>query len=75
MKSRRFGGTSFPKSLNTESQMVVMELKCQSCGHRFENAVLDRDDPHEREQQGSPIRCQRCNSSLIEPVRAIRKAS
>lgn len=55
--------------------MVVVELKCQSCGNKFETQVLDRENPREQRQLGSPVRCPKCRSSFIERIRAIRKAS
>jgi predicted Zn-ribbon and HTH transcriptional regulator len=55
--------------------MLVKEMKCGMCGTHFEAEFIDREDPHEREIHGSPLRCPRCQSSVIEEVRIIRRAS
>ena len=55
--------------------MIIKELKCQRCGHRFESEVLDRDDPKEEYIQGSPVRCPQCQSTFLDTVRVLRKAS
>lgn len=56
--------------------MVVNEMKCGMCGHRFEIEVLDREDPKEKHIPGVPVRCPKCNSSLaIEKIRAIRRVT
>lgn len=53
--------------------MVLAELKCGKCNHRFLAETLDRDDPRERHEHGSPMRCQNCGSTLLEVVRIIRR--
>ena len=53
--------------------MVVIEMKCQMCGRRFEAEVLDREDPKECHVQGAPIRCPNCKSTQVEKLRAIRR--
>jgi len=53
--------------------MVVLEMKCQMCGKRFEVEALDRDDPEERRAQGSPINCPNCGSYEIEKIRPLRR--
>ncbi len=55
--------------------MVVMELRCQICGRRFEAAVLDPEDRDERERPSSPVRCPNCGSSEIQPVRTIGRVA
>lgn len=55
--------------------MVVIEMKCQMCGRRFEAEVLDREDPKERHVQGMPIRCPNCKSTLVEKLRTIRRVT
>jgi DNA-directed RNA polymerase subunit RPC12/RpoP len=54
--------------------MVIRVLKCQMCGTQFEAKVLDRDDPDERQSQGTPVRCPKCGSAQIEIVRTVRRA-
>lgn len=51
--------------------MVVKLLLCQMCGERFETEVIDREDPHERFQQGHPVTCPRCHSPRIEVIRTL----
>ncbi len=46
--------------------MVLVKLKCQRCGYRFEATALDRDDPRESEKPGKPIRCPQCSSTMLE---------
>ena len=58
-----------------EVKMIVVQMKCQMCGERFEAKLLDRDDPKERSIIGSPVRCPRCNSERVETVRRVRRAS
>ena len=53
--------------------MILKELKCQRCNHRFTVECLDRDDPRERNQTGSPVRCPKCGSSMLEVVREISR--
>ena len=55
--------------------MVVNEMKCGMCGARFEAKILDRQDPREQYVQGVPIRCPKCNSTTVEVIRVIRRAS
>jgi DNA-directed RNA polymerase subunit RPC12/RpoP len=55
--------------------MVVVEMKCSMCGHRFQAKLLDRQDPKEERVQGVPLCCPRCNSQMVEKVRVIRRAS
>jgi DNA-directed RNA polymerase subunit RPC12/RpoP len=55
--------------------MLVKEFKCQACGHHFEEEVLDRDDAREARVAGSPLRCKRCNSMMVEEVRVLRRRS
>ncbi len=54
--------------------MLLKLFKCQMCGFRFENEVLDRNDPQEKNTPGSPICCDQCGSPRVEPVRTIRRA-
>ena len=54
--------------------MVVIELKCQMCGARFEAEALDQQDPNERDRPGDPIHCPKCRSTEIEVVRRVRQA-
>ena len=54
--------------------MIIVQLKCQMCGHHFEGNLLDRDDPKERDIVGSPVRCPRCNSQRVETIRRVRRA-
>lgn len=53
--------------------MVVMELKCTRCDHRFEAEAIDREDPNERYVEGARIRCPKCDWSMVEPIRTIRR--
>ena len=53
--------------------MVVIEMKCQMCGHRFEVESLDREDPKERHIQGMPVRCTNCKSMQVEKIRTIKR--
>jgi DNA-directed RNA polymerase subunit RPC12/RpoP len=53
--------------------MLIKLFKCQMCGARFEVKVLDREDAKERYVYGSPVRCERCNSTEVEPVRTLRR--
>lgn len=53
--------------------MVLTEIRCSRCGHRFEAETVDRDDPSERDEPTSPIRCPNCNSSMLTIVRTIRR--
>lgn len=55
--------------------MFIAQMLCQLCGERFEVKLLDRDDPRERNVVGSPVRCPKCNSSYVETIRRVRKAS
>lgn len=52
--------------------MLLVELKCQRCGHRIEATVIDRDNPKERRDSGTPVRCPECHSTLLERVRVIQ---
>lgn len=53
--------------------MVVLKMKCQMCGKRFEVEALDREDPQERRVQGSRINCPNCGSYEIEKIQALRR--
>lgn len=53
--------------------MILIELKCGRCGHRFEAEALDRETPEERRVEGAPLRCPKCNSTLLERIRVIRR--
>lgn len=53
--------------------MLILEMKCGMCGNRFEAKALDNEDARERHQHGTPIRCPKCNSSVVEKVRTIRQ--
>ena len=53
--------------------MVVKEMKCSMCGHRFQAELLDREDPNERHVFGAPLRCPKCNSTMVEAIRVIRR--
>lgn len=55
--------------------MIVVRMKCQMCGERFEAELLDRDDPRERYTPGSPVRCPRCQSTRVETIQRVRRAS
>jgi DNA-directed RNA polymerase subunit RPC12/RpoP len=55
--------------------MIVCEMKCSMCGHRFEAEMLDREDPKEQHAQGVPLRCPYCSSTLVERIRAIRRVT
>jgi predicted Zn-ribbon and HTH transcriptional regulator len=55
--------------------MVVKEMKCEMCGHRFNAELLDRDDPREQYVPGAPLRCPKCNSTMLEPVRVVRRVT
>jgi DNA-directed RNA polymerase subunit RPC12/RpoP len=55
--------------------MIVSEMKCSMCGHRFESEMLDREDPKERHVQGAPLRCPKCNSTVVEIIRVIRRVT
>lgn len=55
--------------------MVVAELKCQMCGHHFERKIIDEDEPRETRLPASPVRCPKCNSTFIEKIRWLRRAS
>lgn len=55
--------------------MVIVRLKCQMCGERFEAKLLDRDDPRERHVPGNPVQCPSCGSTRVETVERIRRAS
>ena len=54
-------------------EMILKLFKCQMCGHRFEAEVLDRENPKENHIVGSQLRCEKCNSAKIEPVRTLRR--
>jgi DNA-directed RNA polymerase subunit RPC12/RpoP len=53
--------------------MVEKLFKCQMCGTRFQVAVLDRDDPRERDRVGAPVCCPQCGSARVEEVQIIRR--
>jgi hypothetical protein len=55
--------------------VIVIEMKCQMCGHRFEAESLDREDPKERHIQGVSIRCPNCKSTQVEKLRTIRRVT
>lgn len=57
-------------------EMLVVLVRCKTCGEEFEVQILDDDDPKERHLQGPPVRCRnpRCRSSEIARVRDLRKA-
>jgi DNA-directed RNA polymerase subunit RPC12/RpoP len=55
--------------------MVVSEMKCSTCGGRFEAEIIDREDSRERYIQGVPLRCPNCKSTMVEKVRVIRRAT
>jgi hypothetical protein len=55
--------------------MVVSEMKCGMCGHRFEAKMLDRDDPKEKHEYGVPLRCPKCNSTTVEVLRVLRRVT
>jgi len=54
--------------------MVLKELKCQRCGNRFELEVLEDCEVAER-PSSAPVRCPKCQSMLIEPIRTLRRVS
>ena len=54
--------------------MIVAEMRCQICGYSFRLKLLDRENPDERRLQGSPPRCEKCNSTEIEVVRKLHTA-
>ena len=53
--------------------MIIAKLKCQMCGERFEEKLLDRADPNERHVVGSPARCPRCGSTRVETIEQVRR--
>jgi hypothetical protein len=53
--------------------MIISEMKCSMCSHRFEAEMLDQDDPKERDVLGVPLRCPKCNSTMVEKIRVIRR--
>lgn len=54
--------------------MIVVKMKCQMCGDRFEAELLDREDPQEQNVAGTPVRCPRCKSTHVETVQRVRRA-
>ena len=54
--------------------MVLKELKCQRCGHRFECEVLEEDEGKES-PYSSPVTCPKCRSTMIQAVRILRRSS
>lgn len=59
----------------SEEVMIIVKLKCQMCGENFEAKLLDREDPQERHVSGSPVQCPRCNSTRVETIQRVRRAS
>lgn len=55
--------------------MLLVEYKCQLCGYRFEETVIDRQDPTETFFQGSPVHCPNCKSIRIEKMRVKSQVS
>jgi protein-arginine kinase activator protein McsA len=55
--------------------MVVKEFRCQQYGHRFIEKVLDRQNPREENKLGSALRCPNCNTTFVEVIRTLRRAS
>lgn len=55
--------------------MVISEMKCGMCGHRFELEILDRDDPKEKHVSGYPVRCPKCQSTTVEKTRVVRRVT
>ena len=53
--------------------MFIKLLKCQMCGNEFEAEVLDEEDQNKHDRQVIPIRCPKCTSTRIEPVRTLRR--
>lgn len=49
--------------------MLVVEMKCQMCGTRFEATILDPENPAEARERGRPVRCPTCNSMQIDRMR------
>jgi len=55
--------------------MVIELMKCGMCGEKFEVELLDRNDPREKNIIGQSVRCPKCNSTFVEAVRRVRRAS
>jgi len=53
--------------------MILVEMKCGMCGHRFEVKLIDRDDPREENLRGSPIRCEKCRHSNVEVTKRLQR--
>lgn len=49
--------------------MLLVEMRCQMCGDRFEATVLDREISNESHERGEPVRCPRCSSMQIDRLR------
>lgn len=54
--------------------MVLKELKCQRCGHRFECEVLEEDEA-KKSPNSPPVSCPKCRSMMIEAIRSLRRNS
>ena len=55
--------------------MVVKEMKCGMCGHRFEAELLDRDNPRERHAPGAPLRFPSAARPATRATAATRSAA
>lgn len=45
---------------------ILAQLRCNNCGHRFEEEILSRDEKQEKENQPSyPIQCPKCNRTDV----------
>lgn len=53
--------------------MVVKELKCTRCGHRFEREVFEKGEAEQFILPSSPVRCPECGSTYIADVRIVRQ--
>ncbi len=52
--------------------MLLVMMKCQMCGNRFEATILDRENPSESRERGEPVRCPNCNSMQIDRLKVIQ---
>lgn len=53
--------------------MLLMTFKCQSCNHRIEAEVVDKDEPRERDLPTSPVACPRCRCTWIETLQLVER--
>ena len=52
--------------------MVLAELQCTRCGHRFEKEVLEDDEVQDANPYGPRMRCPECRSTYLKKLRNIK---